>query len=64
MQGIKCPFCGKTVYSACFPNPGKVDCVYCGRQFFVGYDELKHAWIAVEKSSPIQAIFIQGKKKG
>ena len=63
MEGVKCPYCGRKIYSAYFPNPGKVKCIYCKREFFVGYDKLKQAWISIDPDSPIQAIFIQTKKK-
>ena len=33
------------------------------KEFFVGYDSLKQAWISTDSDSPLQAIFIQGRRK-
>ena len=63
MEGVKCPFCGGEIYSAYFPNPGRVVCIYCRRKFFVRYDRLKQAWVSTDPDSPLQAIFIQGGRK-
>ena len=63
MQAVTCPFCKGKIYSSYFPDSGKVRCIHCKKEFFIGYDELKHACIATDPKSPIQAIFISGKKK-
>jgi len=56
MQGITCPFCNKTMYST-YWEAGKVHCIHCHREFFVGYDELKEARVSTGSKSLIQAIF-------
>ena len=61
MKSIKCPYCGGKFAQA--NKPGKVACSFCGKEFYVGYDKLKQAWISIDPDSPIQAIFIQGKKE-
>jgi len=63
MEAVTCPFCGRKIYSFYFPDLGKVKCLHCGKEFFVGYDELKQAWVATSPDSPIQAVFIAGRKK-
>jgi len=61
MQDVKCPYCGVLVR---IKEAGEVVCAGCGGRFFAGFDKLKQAWVSTDPSSVIQAIFIQGKKKG
>ncbi len=61
MEKVSCPFCGEGLYSASF-EAGKVKCVYCEREFFIGYDEIKQLWIATDPKSPIQMMIRKAKK--
>lgn len=62
MQSVECPFCGGKMYSASW-KAGKVRCLYCKGAFFVGYDEIRHLWLATDPESPIQAVMIRKAKE-
>jgi len=62
MESVNCPWCNEKIYSASFVV-GKVKCSFCGREFFIGYDEIRHLWLATDADSPIQAMIIRKARK-
>ena len=62
MESVSCPFCDQKAYSASF-GAGKVKCSFCGREFFIGYDEIRQLWIARDPDSPIQFMMIRKAKE-
>lgn len=59
MEKVSCPFCDQEVYS----KVGKVKCPSCGGVFFIGYDEIRHLWLATDPESPIQSMMIRKVRK-
>ena len=62
MQKVVCPYCKGEMFSASW-EAGKVRCIYCGKQFFVGYDEIRQVWVSMDRSSPIQMVVVRKPKE-
>ena len=43
MEGVTCPHCKETMYSA-FWQVGKVKCIYCNKEFFQVSCGIEGAW--------------------